>query len=267
MNCTQCQRQLLEENLGPEVEAHLAECMACRQWHKLLLQVESQVPLLPVPASPRKVQLQEQLMHRMTPLPETMPLYVPTPPSRPFIHIPWRKLAVAGGGLAAAGVLIACGIFLGNMLSPPGNQKQLVVQLKNKEKDKTLAANLLELDMQLAQADNTRERVETLAKLAQNLEGESRSLAQVARPKDLHTLAKLYSKVVEEGLVQRARKLPAAERRQVLDPILGQLMVAKKEAEEMAQKAPAERAVPFQVIAAAARNGDLQLRKLMEETP
>jgi hypothetical protein len=109
--------------------------------------------------------------------------------------------------------------------------------------------------------------VETLAKLAENLQGESRSLAQVAGPKELQTLAKLYSKVVEEGLVQRARKLPAAERREVLDPILSQLMIAKKDAEEMAQKAPAESAIPFQVIAAAARNSDLQLRKLMEETP
>ena len=265
MNCTQCQRQLLEENLGPEVEAHLAECMACRQWHKMLMQVESHLPLLPVPESLRKKQLQEELIHGPATMPDTIPLHVPTPPARPFIRISWRELAVVGGGLAAAGVLIACGIFLGNMLSPPRNSNPPVVQANNKEK--TLAGKLIELDMQLAQSDNTRERVETLAKLAENLQGESRSLAQVAGPKELQTLAKLYSKVVEEGLVQRARKLPAADRREVLDPILSQLMIAKKDAEEMAQKAPAESAVPFQVIAAAARNSDLQLRKLMEETP
>jgi len=267
MNCSQCQRQLLEENSGPEVEAHLAECMACRQWHKMLMQVESHVPLLPVPESLRKTQLQEELIHGAATTPETIPLHVPTAPARPFIRISWRELAVVGGGLAAAGVLIACGIFLGNMLSPPRNSNPPVVQGNNKEKEKTLAGKLIELDMQLAQSDNTRERVETLAKLAENLQGESRSLAQVAGPKELQTLAKLYSKVVEEGLVQRARKLPAADRREVLDPILSQLMIAKKDAEEMAQKAPAESAVPFQVIAAAARNSDLQLRKLMEETP
>ena len=265
MNCSQCQRQLLEENSGPEVEAHLAECMACRQWHKMLMQVESHVPLLPVPESLRKTQLQEELIHGAATTPETIPLHVPTAPARPFIRISWRELAAVGGGLAAAAVLIAGGIFLGNMLSPPRNPNPPVVQANNKEK--TLAGKLIELDMQLAQSDNTRERVETLAKLAENLQGESRSLAQVAGPKELQTLAKLYSKVVEEGLVQRARKLPAADRREVLDPILSQLMIAKKDAEEMAQKAPAESAVPFQVIAAAARNSDLQLRKLMEETP
>jgi len=260
MNCSQCQRLLLEDQAGPEVEAHLAECMACRQWHKMLLQIESHVPLLPVPPSPRKLQLQEELIHG----PETIPFPTPAPPTRSSRNR-WRKLAVGTGGLAAAGVLIACGIFLGNMLSPPAKKTESVV--KTASDDKTLAGKLLELDMKLAQSDSPRERVETLAKLAKNLEGESRSLAKVAGPKDLQTLAKLYTKVVEEGLVQRARKLPAAQRRDVLDPILGQLMLAKTEAEQMAQKAPPESAVPFQIIAAASRNGDLQLRKLMEETP
>ena len=261
MNCSQCQRLLLEDQARPEVEAHLAECMACRQWHKMLLQIESHVPLLPVPPSPRKLQLQEELIHG----PETIPFPTPAPPSR-LSRNRWRKLAIGTSGLAAAGVLIACGIFLGNMLSPPGKKTEPVVKNAS-ESDKTLAGKLLELDMKLAQSDSPRERVETLAKLAKNLEGESRSLAQVAGPKDLQTLAKLYTKVVEEGLVQRARKLPAAQRRQVLDPILGQLMLAKTEAEQMAQKAPPESAVPFQTIAAASRNGDLQLRKLMEQTP
>ena len=94
----------------------------------------------------------------------------------------------------AIGVLIACGIFLGNMLSPPAKKTEPVT--KASDGDKTLAGKLLELDMKLAQSDSPRERVETLAKLAQNLEGESRSLAKVAGPKDLQTLAKLYSKVV-----------------------------------------------------------------------
>jgi hypothetical protein len=257
MNCWQCRRQLLEENLTAEVETHLAGCPACRQWHKLLLQIDSTVPLLPVPEPTRAWQLPDEL---------PAPLPFPEPAPRPVIRIPWRRLAFGAGGLAAAGVLIACGIFLGNMLSPPA-KNQLGPVVKKGEEEKTLAGKLLELDMKLAQTDSPRQRVETLAKLAQNLEGESRSLAQVAAPKDLHSLAKLYSKVVEEGLVQRARKLPAKERRQVLDPILSQLMVAKKEAEEMMQKAPPEKAAPFQVIAVAAGNTNLQLRKLMEETP
>ena len=258
MNCSQCRLQLLEENLAPEVEAHLAGCPACGQWHKLLLKIEGHVPLLPVPPATHPWQLPEELPG---------PLPLPDPVSPPVIRIPWRKLAVGGGGLAAAGILIACGIFLGNMLSPaPKNQNGPQV-LKKGQADKTLAGKLLDLDMKLAQSESPRERVEHLAKLAQNLEGESRSLAQVAGSKDLHSLAKLYSKVVEEGLVQRARKLPAKERRQVLDPILSQLMVAKKEAEEMVRKTPPESAAPFQVIAAAAGNGDQQLRKLMEDTP
>src|SRR5260370_10791833 len=120
MNCAHCQRQLLEENSGPEVEAHLADCLACGQWHKMLRQIESHVPLLPVPDSPRKLQLQEELIHEPVPAAATIPLRPPSP--RPFIRIPWRQLAVAAGGLAAAAVLIACGIFLGNMLSPPPNQ-------------------------------------------------------------------------------------------------------------------------------------------------
>src|ERR1700730_10031791 len=112
MNCSQCQRQLLEEHSGPDVDAHLAECLACRQWHKMLLQIENQVSLLPVPESTRKLQLQEELIHGPTP-PATIPMPrpavvpLPVPSTRPFIRIPWRKLAVSAGSLAAAGVLIA----------------------------------------------------------------------------------------------------------------------------------------------------------------
>jgi hypothetical protein len=247
-------------SLPQEVGAHLARCEACRQWQRRLWQIEANVPLLPVPASARKEQCRNEILHGPATLPRERPPR-------------WRRLALPSGGLAAAAVLVAAGVFLGNMLTQRSREGELTKAAppaadkpsSNNGLGNTFAGRILDIDLNLAAADTQRRRVETLARLAQTLHGESRSLAAVAGPDEMQSLAKLYGKVVNEGIVARARKLPPAERRQALHPIADQLALADREAEALAKKTRPEAAAPLLQIAAVARAGDQQLRALIEE--
>jgi hypothetical protein len=187
----------------------------------------------------------------------------------------WRWLAVGAGGLAASVALIACGIFLGNVLSSmfheehgplvgnpdPRPPTPVAKQPPVASGPQTLTARLLEYDLRLAETDHPRHRVETLAHLASALSGEVKLLAG----KDSDRLAGLYGKVVQQGVVARARTLPPAERLEVLAPIMKQLQQTHEQAGELARKLPRDDAGPLLVIAAAARTGQQQLRDLMQE--
>ena len=66
MNCTTIQRRLLAaeqpDRPAAEVKSHLAECPACRAWHRRLVQLERHIPLLPVPPSEGKAELLHHLL-------------------------------------------------------------------------------------------------------------------------------------------------------------------------------------------------------------
>jgi len=259
MNCEQCQRHLLScerfDSQPPEVAGHLAECPDCRHWHKRLLQIESQVPALPLPLSRCKEQFVQSFLQGDSIL--------------PLASIPqWsrRQLVTLVTGVAAAILVVAGGVVLIQSLTRPERQPLADSEPKRPRiADNTLAGRLLELDLRLAEAESPRRRVETLAQLADNLHGESRALAKVADPKDLDALARLYTMVVRDGIVARARTIPADQRREALDPIADQLAQARRAAEDLAKKARPGAAAPLLVIAAAARSGDRELRDLMQE--
>lgn len=277
MNCTQFQRRLLgtetPDRPADEVEAHLVACPACRDWQRRLLQLEANVARIPVPPSSAR----SDLIRRILGAPATMPVAPVTSPRRPWS---WRWVA---GGAVAAAVLVACGIFLGNALwqavGEPGDRHRAKTVARNKgsESDQgaarkegrkapadTLVARLVRCDLRLARASSPRERVEALAELADSLHGETPTLARAASTAALDRLARLYGKVVREGVVPRSRAVPAGERHKVLAPIAAQLARAERAALKLARQTPAS-ARPLRLIAAAAREGKTRLRGLMEK--
>src|SRR5262245_13228624 len=297
MNCELCQRLLGQteapDNPPPELAAHLAECLACRQWQQRLLQIEHNVRQLLVPAAGPQAFLAQKLflMEQATPAPAPKPSpAAPTPPkvlALPRRWTPSRWVLTLAGSAAAAAVLIACGIFLGNLLSdalrPDGGEqakgtekKPPAAEKKDPAKDghpkpveprkgpNPLVAKLLESDLSLAEAETPRHQVETLARLAAALHAESGPLAKASAARELDTLARLYGKVIRDGVVPRAKALPMDERRDALGAIARSLAQASKDAEALAGKANPAAAAPLRQLAAAARDGDTQLRALME---
>jgi hypothetical protein len=279
MQCPTCQNELLAAtNPGqpsPEAAEHLAGCPACQEWQRQLLLIERNVSRIPVPTT----QTKEVLLRRLV----SEPVPVRQPATLPLPRRSWRMPAIAVAGLVAAVILIACGIFLGNFLSRslrPGGPAPLA---KRREPASTtsrkqtttvrkgpaapapspLLARILACDVTLAEAGTPRQRLESLASLADALQGETRAVAKEAGgAKNLPTLARLYEKVVRDGIVARAGTVPAAERPAVLMPIAERLRRTTREVREMAG-----RSGPLLQIAAVAEAGDRQLRKLMEETP
>jgi hypothetical protein len=263
MTCDTCQRRLLatERPDAPRssLRRHLAGCPACRAYQRQLLRIERHVPLLPIPSSRGKKRLLAQLLARTNaaPAPKTAPAPATLPlPSR------WQSPRLRLAAAAAAVFLMACGVYLGILLSGGGNRNddQVTRPAPNKQ---PLIDHVVDCDVRLAEADTPRKRVETLAELADALHRETHTLTPTAPAKDLQDLASMYEQVIRDGVVPRARTLPAKERREVLDPIRAQLARAERDAQRLAEKASS--AAPLLQIAAAAQKGDQQLRALMEE--
>lgn len=291
MKCENCQRHLMtkDEPLSGnlEVAAHLANCQACQEWYQRLQRIESNVPLLPVPASRGPEQLKRLLLEPVQQVGAKEELPVLTlgagqslgarplaAPSR------WPTAYSALGGMAAALLLICLGVYLGNLLSRSLHQpgpiaKNTTPKKKLPEDKKTpevkeatakgLANLVMDCDVRLARTSDPRERVNILANLAGVLEGESKNLAASGATQELLAMARLYDKVLKEGVVPRARDLPMAERRATLDPIAKRLAQARGSAEKMAAGTQPALAASLRQIAAAAKEGDGQLRQLMDE--
>lgn len=310
MKCSHCQRRLLQaDNPTQPVEgvaAHLRACSACRAFQRQLLQIENNVPRVPVPApGGGKDRLLRMLLADAPPQAEARPqnhqrpLPRPATPPRQRLAGWWahREIRMTAAVAAAAAVLIACGIWLGNWLarSVPDNgpaplpqaelqtgktpaplgpgPKQVADPFKNQGKKPavvvkgpSLMARLVQYDLKLASTDSQRERVEVLAEMAGALQEESHNVAKSATATALLKQAQRYRKTVSEGIVPEARKLPMEERPEVLKHVSAQLAQTAQAADKMAKQLPPGSAQAFREIAAAARAGDEQIRGLMEAT-
>lgn len=267
MNCQQCQRLLLEcDDPGTQpldAAAHLAECLACQAWQKRLLKIESNVPRVPVPPSQAGDKLKRFFLE-----PAPVPASAPTPAVLPGPRR-WHTWIRVAGGLAAAVLLALVGIWLGRLASrlvqPPVAQQQEQPLPEPPALAGSLAAQVLDCDLRLAQTDDPRERLAVLAEIANLLQGETQPLTRAAAAQELAKLAGLYDQVLQKGVVARAADVPRAQRKSALEPVVAKLAQAQKAAETLAVGRDPALAAPLLQIAAVAQKTSGQLHKLMEE--
>ncbi len=263
MNCETCQRRLLatEDPATPatEVQAHLADCSACQRWQRQLLRIERHVPLVPVPASRAKNRFLNKFLILEAPEPAT----VSPPPTVPPPAVPWWRRPLAVRFVRAAAIVISSGLLCGYLLVRRGPTPDTPVAVAP-EADQDLVARLVDCDVNLAAANTARKRVETLTDVADALVREAHALRRANGGEvELREVAQLHAKVIREGIVAHANTVPAAERRQVLGRIASRLARSEREARQVAgRNAPAS--APLLQIAEAARDGDRQLRELIE---
>jgi hypothetical protein len=282
MNCEALHSRLLgsekPDRLTAEVAAHLKSCAACRKWQRRLVHLERNVALLPVAPAPRgkaefvrqfvAAELEPLSAEREAPSESTngvttvqtwkfeklatalrTSLQAPRATLNAFPAPARRRIAAV---LAASLLLLAFGLWINSPTFP----------FTPKPPD-PLLASVVERDLRLAAAKSPSERVETLADLADDLQGSTRSLINHGQPDDLKALANLYEQVVRDGIVAQASSLSPAEKARLLKGIAQRLADAGDEAEKLIKVLPESSAAPLNIIVRAARDGDRDLRNLL----
>lgn len=266
MNCTALRRELLKaersDRPAPPAAAHLAACAACRRFQQQLMLAEHLAGELPAPSAD---EARAELLRRLGREPAPTPARAPAPRRSVALILgswildphaaPARRVA-AGlvAGLAAAVMIL----FVGWMIwfTRPGPERPAILPL---------AADLRRQHVVLREASTPRERLAALADAADELCSRGERLA-FARPDDLQQLARLYDRVVCEGLIPGAEELPAEQRSAALTPICRQLTEAESLASRLAVQAdlPAASALALQRIALAADLGRKELLRLRD---
>jgi hypothetical protein len=270
MNCKIVRDQLLQaerpERPTADLAAHLGQCPPCRQWHHRLVQLEREVPLLPVPPSQGKAALFERLVgERIAPRP------------RPAANRPsrWKALfqspALPPAALAAS-LLLFAGLWWYLEARPrekSSSPQPSQVVVKPPPRD-PLLADLMQHNVKLAQARTAKDRLLELAAMADRLHGATQTLAGEVETADLAALARWYTEVVDKGIVVRADALRRApdlrqeERKEVLAQVANRLKQTETEAGRHAQAAQTTAtAEQWQRLASAARGGADKLRALL----
>src|SRR5690606_27314902 len=121
-----------------------------------------------------------------------------------------------------------------------------------------LLGSLLGRHIALASSATTPDlRLDNLTKLAAELRAESENIALIADADDMETLARLYTKVIEKGVMPQAELVRGPKQRAILAEVRKQLEEATEAAERVAEtRATRGSSGPLRQIAAASRKGD-----------
>ena len=277
MSCQTTQNRILAladpAVLAGPLADHVAGCQACQAWHRLLLQMEVAVAGLPVPADTGRAKAETLKQFRADPAkakpkpkakpveavkPMTPPPPTPAKPREPRKSFGDRVAHLWPAGAAAAVVCVGALLwtFAGKKPAPEGAAYAADPML-----DRVVAAKV-----QLDVAKTAPDRMHVLAKLADDVQDQAKSLYLVAPGEEMVSLSKMYADIVGEALVYQAETLTDADRRKILGDYTDRLAKAEQQAERLAAEAPVGSDEPLREIARAARDGKNKLAKLREKS-
>lgn len=250
MNCDAAQRRLLaaEQPDRPtdEVRRHLDGCPACRLLARRLVQVERQIPLLPVPPSLGK----EVFIRRFRRSAAPVVLHGPIPWSIPPKERGLRKLSLAVA-IAAVLAVFAIGLWSYQFTPPTPPAPAWIVRI-HKQREHALA-----------QA-TPRACVFELSALATDLQNQAKDMTRAGRVEDLALLAAVYSDLLDDDLLAQARAVPATERG-ALKGVAVNLWRAESEFSRLAaERANTAAAESLHRLALAAGDGGRHIRDLLK---
>lgn len=253
MKCEACQNLILalEQPAKPtaEVREHLAECAACRAVQKKAAKLDALLTRLPLPSSKKaKAKLIASLNDSALAVPSTK-----VPSFRQLLRSPLP-------GVAALVILGFGGyFFLSKKLPQPELAEKPRHELLNKE-----MANVV----MLAKADSAPDRLQVWTDWANDLRNETRDLYKVAPADELSSLARMYDKAVQEGIVKQAKLLPQhmdmAEKQTLLKNADAKLAETVAEAERLHNEAPPPAQKYLKQIAESARDGRRKLDPILK---
>ena len=272
MNCQSIQNQILgladPAGLSGSLAGHVTGCADCQAWHRLLLGVEEAVTRLPVPASngeaKRKLLSQFRVESPATPAKPskkktgTLPKVVSPALAREKTSLGDRMARLwPVGALALAVCVVVIVISQGARKNAPGPE---MAAASDPMLERVVAAKV-----QLDVAENEIERLKVLARLADDVQDQAKSLYLLNSREEMASLSKMYDEIVSQGVVLQASRLSKAECRTHLDDYANRLARAEQQAQRMAAEAPGESRPALLDIAHTARDGVRELAKLREK--
>lgn len=261
MNCQSIQNRILalpDPRLLPEaLRDHVNACPGCLAWWKQAARIErilAELPVPPAPADKKSTLLQElsgPVIHT-----------VPAIERRSFGTRFWSAPAVRTlAGLAAA-VLIAVG---GWLMVRPANGPQTAAGSPPRD---PFLERIVSHDLALAQARTADQRLDVLGSLAGDLSTEAQSLSKIANQDELRDLSGMFQKVVNEGIVEQARKMPdlalsQTQKKELYKRLSEKLTEAGRQADEAARESPPHAQPALKTISETARDGQAKLKVIL----
>jgi len=261
MNCQTIQNRVLalpDPRLLPDpLREHVNACPGCLAWWKQAARIERILAELPVPPAPadKKTALLQELSG---PVIHT----VPAIERRSFATRFWSVPAVRTMAGLAAAVLFAVGGWL--MIRPgPGSPN-----IQAKPSSDPFLERIVQRDLALAQARTADQRLDVLGSLAGDLSTEAQSLSKIANPEELRDLSGMFQKVVNDGIVEQARKLPEhsltqTQKKELLNRLSQKLLDAGRQADEAARESPPHAQPALKTISETARDGQTKLKAIL----
>jgi len=242
-----------------EVREHLARCAACRQRQRRLLALEAEIRSFPQAEEALDSRLRFQA--RLDELPALPALVEPPAASAVPARQRWPIWSVLG--LTACALLV---FGLAWIISHPAGFQGTFVTAPQRAAPGGLAeatvTRILEKDLQLAAAGSSKQQLFVLGDIAAELRVEACRLAREGPVEDVLLVGGLYERVVCQGLVRRAKTLPAGEREGLVAELVRQLDRSALEADRAADAALPGAAEGLRNLASASRTagGDLTAR-------
>jgi hypothetical protein len=223
-------------SLPDEVQRHLGHCRRCQLCQQRLARLDGELKHLPPLRESSEVRA--RLFEKLTHLP-TSNAALPPPPQPPRgAKTSWRIRAWT----TAAAVLLGIGLgwLLGREGSPPPQETPLASMPPRPtsitgRRTLDIVARAVVHDLSLAETFSPVIQTRVLNALAADLCGEALRLAREGPLEDLPLVAALYQRVLQRGLIGRARMLPADGQPAVLAPLVNQLQESALEVSRAAE--------------------------------
>lgn len=265
MNCQTIQNHVLAlpdpRQLPGNLRDHFDACPVCLGWWKQVVRLECLVEQLPAPPAPgdRKAAFIDDLT-AAGPVIRSIPLLDRCRGRSPLAAVFASSTARYAVALAAS-VLLALGGWL--LVRPTrGPETAQLPAPKHPLLEKIVQRNLT-----LSQTKTPAQRLEVLGGLADDLSAEARKLARVANTDELRDLSGWYQKVVDEGILVEARKMPLGmnptEKKALFDRLSARLAETKQEADNVVGSAPPHAQPALKTISDTAREGQAKLREIL----
>ncbi len=261
MNCDAIQNRLLDlvdpTRGSSELQAHLAGCEACQRFLERSYVLNDLLATVAVPRSSDETKTAFlQTILAAGPVIQTIPRVAVSPWI--WQRIP-RPVLVRATGLAAA-LLVSVGVWSAWPDRKP--MPELAAAPRHE-----LLQKVVTLNTELARTTTPAARLTKLSNLAVELRNETAALSRAAQKDDLQSLARMYEKVVRDGLIVQATQLnpvsvPLAERQQLLNSVAAELTQTALQTLELATTASPGVQPHLKRIAQTAQDGSLRLSRL-----